>query len=109
MCRAGDGLGLVRSCDQDPALALSRLSCACHRRWIYESAMPIGRLVRQVSDKSQVCTQRSWKRPFGVGLLVAGVDQKGPHLFNTCPSGNYYEYKAMAMGGRAQVSVKTGT
>lgn len=65
--------------------------------------MPVGRLVRQVADKSQVCTQRSWKRPYGVGLLVAGVDSQGPHLFSTCPSGNYYEYKAMAIGARSQV------
>lgn len=51
----------------------------------------------------QVCTQRSWKRPYGVGLLVSGVDATGPHLYNTCPSGNYYEYKAMAIGARSQV------
>jgi 20S proteasome subunit alpha 6 len=50
-----------------------------------------------------VCTIRSWKRPYGVGLLVAGYDTKGPHLYNTCPSGNYYEYKATAIGARSQV------
>ena len=72
-------------------------------RYIYESAFPVGRLVRQVADKHQVSTQRSWKRPFGVGLLVGGYDVSGPHLYNTCPSGNYYEYKAMAIGARAQV------
>jgi 20S proteasome subunit alpha 6 len=38
-----------------------------------------------------------------VGLLVGGYDVSGPHLYNTCPSGNYYEYKAMAIGARAQV------
>lgn len=65
--------------------------------------MPVGRLVRQVADKHQVCTQRSWKRPYGVGLLVGGYDKTGPHLYNTCPSGNYYEYKAMAIGARSQV------
>jgi hypothetical protein len=65
--------------------------------------MPVGRLVRQVADKHQVCTQRSWKRPFGVGMLVGGYDKTGPHLYNTCPSGNYDEYKAMAIGARSQV------
>jgi len=67
--------------------------------------MPVGRLVRQVADKHQVCTQRSWKRPYGVGLLVAGHDARGPHLYNTCPSGNYWEYKAMAIGARSQVRI----
>lgn len=40
--------------------------------------------------------RNSSKRPYGVGLLVAGYDEKGPHLFETCPSGNYFEYYAMA-------------
>jgi hypothetical protein len=33
----------------------------------------------------------------------AGYDRTGPHLYNTCPSGNYFEYKAMAIGARSQV------
>lgn len=35
-------------------------------------------------------------------MLVAGVDQDGPHLFETCPSGNYSEYNAYAIGARSQ-------
>ena len=66
--------------------------------------MPVGRLVRQIADKAQVCTQRSWTRPYGVGLLVAGHDKSGAKLFYSCPSGNFYEYKAMAIGSRSQVS-----
>lgn len=80
-----------------------RNECINHR-YVYETALPVGRLVRQVADKAQVCTQRSWKRPYGVGLLVAGYDKSGAHLYNTCPSGNYYEYKAMAIGARAQAA-----
>lgn len=80
-----------------------RNECLNHR-YIYESVMPVGRLVRQVADKHQVSTQRSWKRPFGVGLLVAGYDSTGARLFNTCPSGNSFEYKAMAIGARAQAA-----
>ena len=34
--------------------------------------------------------QRYGKRPYGVGLLVAGYDDQGPHIFQTCPSANYY-------------------
>jgi 20S proteasome subunit alpha 6 len=34
------------------------------------------------------------------------VDETGTHLFETCPSGNYYEYIAMAIGARSQ-SAKT--
>ena len=134
-------------------------------RFVYDSPLTVGRLVAQVADKSQRNTQRSWKRPYGVGLLVAGHDQvrrgsarvcflhccaaagpcrvsprtlrvtsvlmchrratsferrphrwtlcdgacdalwcpqTGPHLYQTCPSGSYYEYKAIAIGARSQ-------
>ena len=37
-----------------------------------------------------------------MGLLVAGVDSNGPHLFETCPSGNYYEFHAYSIGARSQ-------
>lgn len=52
--------------------------------------------------ESQAKTQKSSKRPYGVGLIVAGVDSTGPHIFETCPSGNYYEYEAYSIGARSQ-------
>jgi len=82
-----------------------RTECLNHR-YVYEAPLQVGRLVAQVGDKSQKCTQSSWLRPYGVGLLVAGYDQTGPHIFQTCPSGNYYEYKAQTIGARSQ-SAKT--
>merc|ERR1712003_208552 len=82
-----------------------RNECLNHR-YIYDHPMLLGRLVSQVADMSQQKTQNSSKRPYGVGLLVAGVDEKGPHLFETCPSGNFFEYHAMAIGGKS-TSAKT--
>ncbi|XP_074309036.1 proteasome subunit alpha type-1-B-like [Silene latifolia] len=70
----------------------------------YESSLPVGRLVVQLADKAQVCTQRSWKRPYGVGLLVGGLDESGAHLYYNCPSGNYFEYQAFAIGSRSQAA-----
>jgi len=32
------------------------------------------------------------KRPFGVGLLVAGYDDLGPHLYLASPNAEYFEY-----------------
>eukprot|EP00931_Biecheleriopsis_adriatica_P053066 TRINITY_DN3099_c0_g1_i1.p1 TRINITY_DN3099_c0_g1~~TRINITY_DN3099_c0_g1_i1.p1 ORF type:complete len:265 (+),score=72.91 TRINITY_DN3099_c0_g1_i1:147-941(+) len=82
-----------------------RNECLNHQ-YVFESPMNIGRLVAQIADKSQQKTQNSSKRPYGVGLLVVGCDEKGPHVFETCPSGNYFEYYAMAIGGRS-TSAKT--
>jgi 20S proteasome subunit alpha 6 len=70
---------------------------------VFEAPLPVGRLVRQVADKAQVNTQRSWKRPYGVGLLISGFDRSGPHLYLADPSGNAFEYFAMAIGSRSQV------
>jgi 20S proteasome alpha/beta subunit len=77
-------------------------------RFVYEAPLPTTRLVRDVADRAQVGTQRSGRRPYGVGLLVAGVDKGGVKLFYNCPSGNYYDYKAMAIGGRSQVGTLAG-
>jgi len=82
-----------------------RNECLNHR-YVYDSPMMIGRLVTQVADMSQQKTQTASKRPYGVGTLVAGVDERGPHLFELCPSGNYFEYFSMAIGGRS-TSAKT--
>jgi 20S proteasome subunit alpha 6 len=75
-------------------------------KFTYASGHPLNRLILKVADKSQAKTQNASKRPYGVGLLVAGVDKDGPHVFETCPSGNYYEYFAYAIGARSQ-SAKT--
>jgi len=82
-----------------------RTECLNHK-YVYETPMQAGRLVGQLADKAQVYTQKGDKRPYGVGLLVAGFDKTGPHLYQTMPSGVFYEYKAQAMGARSQ-SAKT--
>lgn len=73
-----------------------------NNKFAYNSPMPVSRLVSLIGNKSQIPTQRYGRRPFGVGLLVAGFDDLGTHLYQTCPSANYYECKAMAIGARSQ-------
>jgi 20S proteasome subunit alpha 6 len=53
-----------------------------------------------------VNTQEYGRRPYGVGFLVIGQDQSGPHLYEFSPSGNSYEYFAVSIGARSQ-SAKT--
>jgi len=78
-----------------------RNECLNHK-YGYNSPMPVSRLVSMIGSKSQIPTQRYGRRPFGVGLLVAGYDDLGTHLYQTCPSANYYECKSMAIGARSQ-------
>jgi len=77
---------------------------ALNHKFVYGSDMPIGRLVMDVADKCQQSTQSYVRRPYGVGLLVAGFDKTGPHLYQTSPSGDYLEFKAIAIGSRAQAA-----
>ncbi|ORX36467.1 20S proteasome subunit [Kockovaella imperatae] len=37
-------------------------------------------------------------RPFGVALLIAGIDEKGPQLYHADPSGTFTRYDAKAIG-----------
>jgi 20S proteasome subunit alpha 6 len=68
--------------------------------YTHGSVHPVERLINKLQKKSQAKTCHPSKRPFGVGILFAGVDETGTHLFETCPSGNFYEYKAMAIGAK---------
>lgn len=41
-------------------------------------------------------------RPFGVALLIASVDETGPSLHHTDPSGTYVKWKAKAIGAGSE-------
>lgn len=46
---------------------------ALNHKYVYGSALQTSRLVVDVADKHQRCTQSYVRRPYGVGLLVRGV------------------------------------
>lgn len=77
--------------------------CLGHRL-TYGRDMPVRSLVDMLGDKAQINTQHYGKRPYGVGLLVAGVDASGPHLFEFQPSGMTEEMAAFAIGARSQMA-----
>lgn len=70
----------------------------------YGRPIPLERIVTQIGDRAQTNTQHYGKRPYGVGLLVAGVDEAGPHLFEFQPSGLIHEMVACAIGARSQMA-----
>ncbi|KAJ8047345.1 Proteasome subunit alpha type-5 [Holothuria leucospilota] len=41
-------------------------------------------------------------RPFGVALLIGGIDEKGPQLFHMDPSGTFIEFEAKAIGSGSE-------
>ena len=64
----------------------------------YNEKIQVKTLVKRICDFKQTYTQYGGVRPFGTALLIAGVDDSGPRLFSTDPSGALMEYKASSEG-----------
>jgi len=64
----------------------------------YRDPIPTSQIVREVAGIAQEFTQQGGVRPFGVSLMIAGIDDNGPHLFQVDPSGAYFGWKASAIG-----------
>ncbi len=64
----------------------------------YDEPIDIEAATKKICDTQQTYTQHGGGRPFGVAMILAGVDKTGPHVFGTHPSGNYTGYKATAVG-----------
>ena len=71
----------------------------------YDSKIDILSIVKDVCDLKQICTQSAGLRPFGVSMLVGGVEEDGTvKLFLTEPYGLYFQYKAVVIGeGEAEI------
>lgn len=64
----------------------------------YDSDIDTLSIVKDMCDLKQVCTQSGGLRPFGVSVLIAGIDDHTPKVFETDPIGIYFQYKATAIG-----------
>ncbi|WP_049925408.1 archaeal proteasome endopeptidase complex subunit alpha [Halopiger goleimassiliensis] len=64
----------------------------------YGEPVGVETLTKNVTDHIQQYTQVGGARPFGVALIVGGIDNGEPRLFETDPSGTPYEWKALAVG-----------
>lgn len=70
----------------------------------YGEPISVETLTKDVTDHIQQYTQVGGARPFGVALVIGGVDDGEPRLYETDPSGTPNEWKALAIGsGRDDV------
>ncbi|MDD5502953.1 MAG: archaeal proteasome endopeptidase complex subunit alpha [Candidatus Thermoplasmatota archaeon] len=72
----------------------------------YGEAITVPSLVKKICDLMQSYTQYGGVRPFGTALLIGGIDSKGPHLYETDPSGALTAYKAASIGAGRDAVVK---
>lgn len=65
----------------------------------YGESIDVEALTKHITDHIQQYTQTGGARPFGVSLLIGGVSDGEPYLYEADPSGTPYEWKAAAIGG----------
>jgi proteasome alpha subunit len=75
-------------------------------RLVYDEPVDIETVAKRIADLNQQYTQYAGVRPFGVSLIISGVDQnRGPVVFLTDPTGAYLGFDAIAIGaGSDQVN-----
>jgi proteasome alpha subunit len=67
----------------------------------YDEPISVKELVNILCEYKHLYTQFDGVRPFGVVLLVGGIDSSGKYLFSTDPSGAYIGYKAICEGKKS--------
>jgi proteasome alpha subunit len=67
----------------------------------YDEPISVKELVNILCEYEHMYTRFDGVRPFGVVLLVGGIDSTGKHLFSTDPSGAYLGYKAVCEGKKS--------
>ena len=64
----------------------------------YDSGIDVESIIKELSNIKQAFTQYGGARPFGVSIMTAGISGNTPKLFVSDVTGNYFEYRANAIG-----------
>ncbi len=91
--------GLVA--DARKLVDFARLEAQNHRL-TYDEPIAVDVLAKSIGDHIQFFTQYAGVRPYGVSLLIAGVNSEA-RLFETDPSGALFEYRATAIGSGKKI------
>lgn len=89
----------------------ARVEAQSHR-FNYAEAMSIEQITQSVSDLAinfgegyEGSKKKPMARPYGVALLIGGVDDKGPQLYQTDPSGTFVQWQARAIGSGGETAM----
>lgn len=87
----------------DARVLLDRAQVKAQQHQItFDTPIDVDEIVKETASLMQMTTQSGGLRPFGVALLIGGVDQEGPKLFETDPTGTFFRYKAAVIGESEQ-------
>jgi len=97
----------------DSKTLIDRARLECQNHWFtYNEKMTVESVSQAVSNLAikfgdSDDDEGAMSRPFGVALLFAGVDEKGPQLYHMDPSGTYVQYDAKAIGSGSEGAQQT--
>merc|ERR1719461_2467013 len=77
---------------------------AIYYQHTFGKPIPMAKLVYELILQLQPTTMGKTNRPYGVGLILAGVDETGPHIFVIKPDATFTENIGWAMGMRSQAA-----
>ena len=92
----------------DSRTMIDRARVEAQNHWFtYNEKMTVESLTQAVSNLALAfgdddADPGAMSRPFGVALLFAGIDDKGPQLFHMDPSGTFIQYDAKAIGSGSE-------
>ncbi len=64
----------------------------------YDTPIDTITIVKDICALKQICTQSGGLRPFGVSIILAGIDVDGPKVYETDPTGIFFQFKATVIG-----------
>lgn len=92
----------------DSRTMIDRARVEAQNHWFtYNERMSVESITQAVSNLAlqfgdDDADPGAMSRPFGVALLFAGIDAKGPQLFHMDPSGTFIQYDAKAIGSGSE-------
>jgi len=91
---AGSAAGIL----SDARILIERAQLVSQQhRVTYDTPIDVESVIKEIANVMQAFTQYPGARPFGVSVLVAGINNKSK-LFMCDVTGNYLSYKAIAIG-----------
>ncbi|KAK9297931.1 hypothetical protein QLX08_008469 [Tetragonisca angustula] len=92
----------------DSRTMIDRARVECQNHWfvynekmsVESTAQAVSNLAIQFGDSDDDGSAMS--RPFGVAMLFAGIDEKGPQLYHMDPSGTFVQFDAKAIGSGSE-------
>ncbi|CAC5414096.1 proteasome subunit alpha type-5-like [Mytilus californianus] len=92
----------------DSRTLIDRARVEAQNHWFtYNEKMSVESVTQSVSNVAlqfgdDDADPGAMSRPFGVALLFAGIDKKGPQLYHMDPSGTFIQYDAKAIGSGSE-------